>query len=184
MSRYNSGWMGISDTSGAGISHTQADPARLRLSCNMPTWVAASLRVPYSCWKAPRPAHAYRARNGVHLPARSHADQQHNTNYDSDGSESDSTWEHVDQCQSLKAVQLVRMTGRLKCRPFRFFLSKSGQISAYTLYRFCTRALVTEHWPNRPKGDLVPMMFGELWSCIDWSDLRSEVSLLFPTYPD
>ena len=28
----------------------------------------------------------------LHLPAGSHAHQQHNTNYDSDGSESDSTW--------------------------------------------------------------------------------------------
>ena len=47
----------------------------------------------------PFAADAYKSRNGMHWVAVSHAHQQHNTNYDLDGSKQDSTWGHVDQCQ-------------------------------------------------------------------------------------
>ena len=59
-------------------------------SGDMPTTVTAARSVPYRCWNSPGPAlpfaahwHAYKARNGVNLPARSHVHQQHNTSYDS-----------------------------------------------------------------------------------------------------
>ena len=49
----------------------------LRQSGDMlPTWVAAAHRVPYRCWDSPGlpfAAHDYKARNGVHWPAGSHA---------------------------------------------------------------------------------------------------------------
>ena len=52
--------------------------------------------------------HAYKARNGVHLPSGSHAHQQHSTDYDLDGSKSDGTWGIL---ASVGAVQLVETTG-------------------------------------------------------------------------
>ena len=91
----------------------------------MPTWIIAGLRVPCRCWNSPLPAlpfaaHAYKARMGVHRPAWSHANQQHNTHYDLDGFQSDSTSGHVGPCQ------LVQRPADLNgAHPV--FLSKSGQ---------------------------------------------------------
>ena len=83
------------------ISHTPS-PSLLQ-SGDMHTWIAVACCVPYRCWNSPWPAsrfaaHAYKARNGVHLPACLHAPQQHSTSYDSNGSESDSTLGHSGQC--------------------------------------------------------------------------------------
>ena len=68
------------------------------------------------------------------LPARSHAHQQHNTNYDSDGSESDSTWGACGPVSVLSNLceRLADLNGG---HPFKddhsfkdgFFISKSGQ---------------------------------------------------------
>ena len=53
----------------------------------------------------------------------------------------------------VSAVQLVQTTSRLKWRPSRFFISKCGQKFGLHFVQIlkCTRALVTELWPNRLK---------------------------------
>ena len=107
----------------------------------------------------PFAAHAYKAPHGVHRPAWSHAHQQHNTNYDSYGSKSDSTWGAWGPVSMLS--NLCKRQANLNGGHPVFFYLNLAQNSAYNLYilcRFwkCTRAVVNQLWSNCPKGDLVP----------------------------
>ena len=70
----------------------------------------------------PLAAHAYKARHGVHWPSGSHAHQQHNTNYDSDGSEYfGASWPVLVLSYLLKPqAYLYRGTSSLQLPPLQF----------------------------------------------------------------